>query len=273
MFLYLKRILQMFKNLTNALFFISFFIIVSVIVSSCNSDKKPENVKQSIDNTFKNNLFLEALCKIKNVDTVKYHIYLDTVIVVDTSESVGLFNFIERVNEPCSHADCSEFRLAYFRKTSTGIVCSKYTSLLICLPFCDMPDSKLLKVGDVPLLATWYTDGNQGNFDYYVSVYDLREESIGRLMLDRVVHEMSDSIVFIGNGTENNEINYKYKGELSFDVSNKSSLRLVNSYSIVKQSNIDSIPNNKIEEGKEFWNYSLRDDSLVLTEVNKRKSD
>ena len=70
-----------------------------------------------------------------------------------------------------------------------------------------------------------------------------------------------------------NEINYKYKGELSFDVSTKSSLRLVNSYSIVKESNIDSIPNNKIEEGKEFWNYSLREESLVLTEVNKRKSD
>ncbi len=215
-------------------------------------------------------LFLDAIYKSSELDTLKYHIYLDTIFAVDSSEFVGLLNFIEREKEPCSHADCSELRFAYFKNTSDGIVCTRYTTSLNSLPFCDMPQSKLLNVGNFPLIATWHEDGNQGNFDCYIDIHDSRENSLGNLMLDKVVNIKRDSIVSIYNGTDNNEDLFEYNGNVSFDVLNDSTLKIVNRYSTVFNRSDTSRTKQVPVTGFEFWKYLLKEDKLILLEEIKK---
>lgn len=243
-------------------------LIFSILIFGCVQKHENDSFKKT--KSADRELFLDAIYKSGDLDTLKYHIYLDTIFAVDSSEFIGLFNFIEKGKEPCPHADCSELIFAYFKHTSDGIVCTKYTSSLNCLPFCEMPKSKLLNVGHFQLIATWYEDGNQGNFDCFIDIYDSRENSLGSLMLDKVVNIKRDSIVSIYNGTDNNEDVYEYNGEVSFDVLNDSIVKIVNRYSTVFNSSETSRTKQVPVTGVESWKYLLKNDKLNILEEVKR---
>lgn len=79
-----------------------------------------------------------------------------------------------------------------------------------------------------------------------------------------------DSIVSIYNGTDNNEDLFEYNGNVSFDVLNDSTLKIVNRYSTVFNRSDTSRTKQVPVTGFEFWKYLLKEDKLILLEEIKK---
>lgn len=244
-------------------------LIIILAMIGCSSKKEDQVANTHVNETSFKKALLDSAVAYNNIDTGFYHVILDTVLLLNQNEIVGLFNFIDRREEPCSHASSSELRFGLFSKISGGYICKKITEVDQRLIWCDGPDSKIIEVAGIPILITSMSDFHQGKGITYLHVYDLKEEGFGELLIERIVTTKKDSVIFNNPGKDDSEISFEFIGNISYDLSKKSTFRIVNDYSIVKNSP-EVVNSDTIEKGVEFWEYVFEAGKLNLIKEHTR---